>query len=104
MEGGIVGHPVIGPPAGVLPALEALAIAAQSHGNDADAPGLAPRVRRQVDVEQRAVGRPIRENLLDDANRVLGGVREIEVLGKLERHGDARDLEEGPLDRRGDRT
>src|SRR5207245_603964 len=43
MEGGIVGHPVIGSSAGILPALKALAIAAQSHGNDANAPRLAPR-------------------------------------------------------------
>src|SRR4051812_26683889 len=41
---GVVGHPVICPPARVLPALEALAVAAQSHGHHADALGLAPRV------------------------------------------------------------
>ena len=44
--GGVVGHPVVGPAARVLPALEALAVAADAHRHDADALGLAPRVGR----------------------------------------------------------
>ena len=47
VERGGVSHPVVRPPARVLPALEPLAVAADPHRHDPDPLRLPPRVRRQ---------------------------------------------------------
>ena len=98
----VVGHPIVCAPTWILPSLETLAVTSQSHRDNTDASGFAPSVRRQVDIEERSIRRPVVQNLLDDPDCVLRGMREIKVLGKLKRNGDARDLEKCALNRRRD--
>ena len=89
--------------------LELVAVDALAQARDLDALRLAGR---DVDVEQRALGERHVVELVHDARDELGGDLEVELAAEAEVHlagrrllgdGDARDPEDDPLERGGDR-
>src|SRR5215469_2178274 len=58
---------------------------------------------RQIDVEQRAVGWPIGQNLFDYTQRMPSSIWVVEMFRQLQRYRNARDLEKRALDRCGNR-